>query len=207
MRFQDIDEAFVLDALQRYDLLLKAGSVNKGKKTVILCSGADKYGCPSLEEHEEHLTIARHYKEKIGDSASIVQHAASEHLEEILNDRNINNVFVSGHASYGCWMATDRLVRWTDVSEMATDHLKQGLFVKLGCNTNPPDEQLLINGQDYPVPLGYFAVAKHEAIYYGRWEIMRTGELQNPRYLVNYERNSLDKQLQALTTPSLATTG
>lgn len=205
MRFEDVDETFVMNALSRYDRLLQTGSVNKGNKTAILCSGSDGYAYPSIEEHEEHLRVAKHYQDLIGDSAFIVRNATSGHLEEMLNERDVGNVFVAGHASYGCWGATDRLVRWTDVSEMATDHLKQGLFVKLGCNINPLAEQLLVNGQDCPVPFAYFAVVSHKTIYYGRQEIMRTGELQNPRHLVNYEGSSLDKRLQALTANSLTT--
>ncbi|MBI5803236.1 hypothetical protein HY448_00940 [Candidatus Pacearchaeota archaeon] len=156
---------FFDSCMKKYRSLLEDQKLSTGDRTAILCSGSDGSGVISLRESQESLRVGRGYARRIDGKSLLLVDATSDDLREVLDNRNIRNVIVIGHASYSSWVATDGSVSFLDVSEMTT-HLKQGFFAKLGCDLHCFSVKTFV--YSFPIPFGYFVVNDRRKIYQGK---------------------------------------
>ncbi len=139
----------------KHEVLKLCGRVNTEKLTAILCSNTDGYGRYSEVTHLENLDAGEFYAKTFrGDSlflskSRLFKNATSDDLYDVIQDPRFKNIFVIGHSTYHSWRASDMSVDWYDLGKSVKDHLKDGIFVNLGCGG--------INSWN-KIPLGYFVV-------------------------------------------------
>lgn len=155
----------------KYLLLKGVGLVNSGTRTAILASGANGYVRYSPRESLEHIVAGNSLKGRIPQS-DLFKDATSDDLATVIQDLNYKNVIVIGHASYHSWVASDKSVNWYDLGKMIGSHLKDGIFVNVGCGAIHSFNR---------IPLGYFVVNNPQNLFGKKAEYLYGDELvSNP---------------------------
>ena len=139
----------------KYLLLRALNLKNTGYRSAILSSNADGHGRFNAD-HALNFALAGEFYASFVPGSTLITSAKSQNLEEAVQNTEVSNIFLIGHSSYHSWCASDKSVDWYDVGTMVQDHLKDGVFVNVGCGGLTSWNQ---------IPLGYFVVNDHQNLF------------------------------------------
>jgi hypothetical protein len=170
-REEDAEMELVQEILPKYLTLKRSGIINEGSKTAVLASNTDGYGKYSHYDKFGADLAAYRIRDRIGDELTIIKDATSQDLKSVIQNPDYQNIVVIGHASYHNWRASDRSVNWYDLGKMVGSHLKDGVFINVGCGQ--------ITSWNW-IPLGYFVVNNPQNLFGKKAEYIFDDELLNP---------------------------